>query len=41
MHTIIDKIYLNNNIAACKMKGMPVDISCYMQEYKMFSGAKT
>lgn len=26
MHTIINKIYLNNNIAVCKMKGMPVDL---------------
>ena len=36
MHTIIDKIYLNNNIAACKMKRMSVDISYNIQDYEIF-----
>ena len=36
MHTIIDKIYLNNIIATCKMKGMSVDISYYIQDYEIF-----
>jgi len=40
MHTIIEKIYLNNNIAACKMKGMSVDISYYIQDYEIFWAKK-
>ena len=40
MHTIIDKIYLNNNIAACKIKGMPVDISYNIQDYEIFWAKK-
>ena len=40
MHTIIDKIYLNNNIAACKMKGMSVDISYNIQDYEIFWAKK-
>ena len=40
MHIIIDKIYLNNNIAACKMKGMSVDISYNIQDYEIFWAKK-
>ena len=40
MHTIIEKIYLNNNIAACKMKGMSVDISYNIQDYEIFWAKK-
>ena len=36
MHTIIDKIYLNNNIATCKMKEMSVDISYYIRDFEIF-----
>lgn len=40
MHTIIEKIYLNNNIAACRMKGMSVDISYNIQDYEIFWAKK-